>query len=152
MKMGKGVEAAMHCCLVMHWLEGRPVTSAQLAEFFGLPPAYLQKTLRALVADGIAQAARGQSGGFVLARAAGAISLMDVVAAVEGRSPAFRCEEIRSAGRSGSLGARSGQCAVAHAMSRAEMAYRAALAAESIADIAERTGSVVRERTVATLV
>lgn len=151
MRMGKGVEAALHCCLVMHWLEGRPVTSAQLAEFFGLPPAYLQKTLRALVADGIVEATRGQSGGFVLARPAESVSMMDVVAAVEGREPAFRCEEIRLAGRSGALGSRAGQCAIAQAMTHAEMTYRAALAAESIADIAGRTTSTVRDRTVAAL-
>ncbi|MFG1949152.1 RrF2 family transcriptional regulator [Nonomuraea sp. NPDC048826] len=151
MRMGKGVEAALHCCLVMHWLEGRPITSAQLAEFFDLPPAYLQKTLRSLVADGIAEAVRGQSGGFALARPAAKISLMDVVAAVEGRKPAFQCEEIRLAGRSGELGPRTGQCAIAHAMARAETTYRAALAAQSIADIADQTGLGVRDRTVAAL-
>lgn len=151
MRMGKGVEAALHCCLVMHWLDGRPVTSAQLAEFFDLPPAYLQKTLRALVADGVAEAVRGQSGGFTLARSGASISLMDVVAAVEGREPAFHCEEIRLAGRSGTLGPRSGQCAIAHAMNRAELTYRAALAAQSIADLADQTGPGVRARTIAAL-
>lgn len=151
MRMGKGVEAALHCCLVMHWLEGRPVTSAQLAEFFGLPPAYLQKTLRTLVADGLAEAVRGQAGGFTLARRGTSISLMDVVAAVEGREPAFRCEEIRLAGRSGTLGPRSGECAIAHAMKRAELTYRSALAAQTIGDLAEQTGSGVRERTISAL-
>lgn len=151
MRMSKGVEAALHCCLVMHWLEGRPVTSAQLAEFFGLPPAYLQKTLRTLVADGLAEAVRGQAGGFTLARRGTSISLMDVVAAVEGREPAFRCEEIRLAGRSGTLGPRSGECAIAHAMKRAELTYRSALAAQTIGDLAEQTGSGVRERTISAL-
>lgn len=151
MRMGKGVEAGLHCCLAMHWLDGRSVTSARLAEFFGLPPAYLQKTLRALVAAGIAQAVRGQAGGFTLARPAAAVSLMDVVAAVEGREPAFRCEEIRQSGTSGRLGVRTTPCAVNRAMSRAELAYRRALAAESVADIAEQTSTVVRDRTVAAL-
>jgi Rrf2 family protein len=131
----------------MHWLDARPVTSAQLAEFFDLPPAYLQKTLRMLVSDGIAEAVRGQSGGFTLARSGASISLMNVVAAIEGRDPAFRCEEIRRAGRSGQLGPRSGECAISRAMNRAELAYRAALAAESIADLAQQTGSIVRDRT-----
>ena len=151
MKMGNGVEAALHSCLIMHWMDGRAVTSGQLAEFFALPPAYLQKTLRALVVDGIAAAARGQSGGFVLARPAESISLMDVVAAVEGRSPAFHCEEIRLAGRSGQLGSRTGACAIAHAMRSAEVAYRSALAAQSIADLAKQTGPTVRDRTVSAL-
>ncbi|MFF1572453.1 RrF2 family transcriptional regulator [Leifsonia sp. NPDC058292] len=152
MRMSKGVEAALHCCVVMHWLDGRPVTSAQLAEFFALPPAYLQKTLRALVSDGVAHAARGQAGGFTLARAAESISLMDVVSAVEGREAAFQCEEIRLDGRSGTLGSRSGPCAIAHAMHRAELTYRRALMAESVADVADQTGSGVRDRTVAALV
>jgi Rrf2 family protein len=151
MKMGKGVEAALHCCVIMHWLDGRPVTSAQLAEYFGLPAAYLQKTLRALVADGIADATRGQSGGFTLARPGASISLMDVVGAVEGRDAAFQCEEIRLSGKSGTLAARSTPCAIAHAMSRAEVAYRAALAAQTIADVADQAGSAVRDRTTTAL-
>ena len=151
MKLGKGVEAGLHCCLVMYWLDGRPVTSAQLATFFGLPPAYLQKTLRALVSEGIADAARGQSGGFVLGRPGTAISLMDVVAAVEGRAPVFQCEEIRLRGRSGELVPRSGQCGIARVMGRAEMAYRTALAAQSIAELAEQTGAAVRNRTLSAL-
>jgi Rrf2 family protein len=151
MKMGNGVEAALHSCLIMHWMDGRPVTSGQLAEFFALPPAYLQKTLRALVVDGIAGAVRGQSGGFVLVRPGESISLMDVVAAVEGRSPAFHCEEIRLAGQSGQLGTRTGACAIAHAMRHAEVSYRTALAAQSIADLAEQTGTTVRDRTLSAL-
>jgi Rrf2 family protein len=151
MRMGKQVEAALHCCLVMHWLDGRPLTSAQLAEFFDLPPAYLQKTLRALVADGIAEATRGQSGGFTLSRGGSTISLMDVVAAIEGRGAAFRCEEIRLAGRSGQLGPRSGNCAIAAAMGRAELAYRTALAAETIADLGHQAGTAVRDRTITAL-
>ncbi|NBH07731.1 transcriptional regulator [Amycolatopsis sp. SID8362] len=147
--MGKGVEAALHCCVIMHWLAGRPVTSAQLASFFGLPPAYLQKTLRALVSDGLAEATRGQSGGFVLRRPGERISLMDVVAAVEGREPAFQCEEIRLSGRSGELGHRPGQCAVSRAMGRAELSYRTALAGQSIADVAGEAGSRARDRTIA---
>lgn len=149
MRMGKGVEAGLHCCLVMHWLEGAPVTSAQFAEFFGLPPAYLQKTLRSLVAHGIAQGTRGQSGGFVLARSATTITLMDVVSAIEGRTPAFRCEEIRSSGISGQVGPRSSTCAIDRAMARAELTYRAALASESVADIADQTADSVRRRTIA---
>ncbi len=148
MRMGKGVEAALHCCLVMHWLDGAPVTSSRLAEFFGLPPAYLQKTLRSLVSDGIVEAVRGQAGGFTLARPASSITLMDVVAAVEGREPAFRCEEIRLDGRSGAIGSRSGQCAIARAMSRAELSYRSALAEQTIGDLAEETGPDVRDRTI----
>ncbi len=148
MKMGKGVEAALHCCLVMHWLDGVPVTSAQLAEFFALPPAYLQKTLRTLVSAGLVEAVRGHAGGFTLAVSGSSITLMDVVAAVEGREPAFRCEEIRLDGRSGALGPRSGQCAIARGMGRAEMAYRAALAAQTIGDLAEETGPGVRDRTI----
>lgn len=151
MKMGSGVEAALHACLIMHWLEGRPVTSVRLATFFDLPPAYLQKTLRALVADGIVGAIRGNSGGFMLARPSESISLMDVVGAVEGRSPVFHCEEIRLDGQSGQLGPRSGVCSISHAMHRAEMSYRTALASQSIADLAQQAGLGVRDRTISAL-
>jgi Rrf2 family protein len=151
MKMTSGVEAALHSCLIMHWREGTPVTSGRLATFFALPPAYLQKTLRALVAESIVGAARGKSGGFVLIRPSESISLMDVVSAIEGRSPLFHCAEIRLDGQSGQLGPRSGACSISHAMHRAEMSYRRALAAQSIADLAQQAGSTVRERTLSAL-
>ena len=54
MKMGQGVEWALHSCVNMSWTPvGEAVSSARLAAFYKLPAAYLNKQLQALVRAGI---------------------------------------------------------------------------------------------------
>lgn len=62
----------------------RAVSAARLAAWHDLPAAYLNKQLQALARAGIVTSTPGPRGGFRLARPLDAISLMDVVAAVEG--------------------------------------------------------------------
>ena len=63
--------------------------------------------------------------------------MLDVVLAVDGDEPAFRCTEIRQRGPlAAPPEACRRPCAVARAMAAAESAWRAALAAVSIADLA----------------
>ena len=69
--------AARHCGMVR-------VSAAQLAEETGLPPATVQKLVSKLSAAGLLRASRGAGGGLKLARPAAAISLADIVEAVEG--------------------------------------------------------------------
>ncbi len=65
---------------------GRDVrlTTTQLAEASQLPPATVAKVLKALAKAGLVSSARGVSGGYVLARSADAITVAEVVAAVDG--------------------------------------------------------------------
>ena len=99
MRMSEGVEWAAHCCLLLDWIgDADPVPTAQLAAAFELPPPYLNKQLQALVRAGILTSTRGKRGGFALARALDRITLLDVVDAIEGPDPAFRCTEIRRCG------------------------------------------------------
>ena len=64
--------------------------------------------------------------------------MLDVVLAIEGSEPAFRCTEIRQNGPlPASAKACRRPCGVARAMYAAEDAYRASLRAVSIADLAE---------------
>nr|WP_053626948.1 Rrf2 family transcriptional regulator [Streptomyces sp. XY511] len=102
----------------------RAVSAARLAAWHDLPAAYLNKQLQALARAGILTSSPGPRGGFRLARPLAAISLMDVVAAVEGPEEAFRCMEIRrqgpGAGDPAADGGDAADCAVAHAMTRAE--------------------------------
>ena len=94
--MSEGVEWAAHCCLLLDWIgDADPVPTAQLAAAFELPPPYLNKQLQALVRAGILTSTRGKRGGFALGRALDRITLLDVVDAIEGPDPAFRCTEIR---------------------------------------------------------
>ena len=138
MRMGQGVEWAAHVLLVLAWLEDdEPVPTAQLAAGYDLPPAYLNKQLQALVRAGLLVSLPGARGGFRLARPAEKITMMDVVAAIEGPEDAFQCTEIRQRG----MGADSppshfrSTCAVASAMRRAELAWRRELAAQTVADV-----------------
>ncbi|WP_436500097.1 RrF2 family transcriptional regulator [Actinokineospora sp. HUAS TT18] len=137
-KLSDGVEWALHCCLNLAVLEpGTAVTAARLASFHDLPTAYLNKHLQALAREGIVSSSRGPGGGFRLARPAAEITLLDVVVAIEGRRPAFRCTEIRAQGTSGSWGSAKAACTIDTAMRSAELAWRESLAGQSIADLVE---------------
>ncbi|MFF4775759.1 RrF2 family transcriptional regulator [Microtetraspora fusca] len=136
--MGEGVEWGLHCCLVLAWLDDEaPVSTGRLAALFELPPVYLKKRLQALVRAGILTSTPGVQGGFRLARPPEKITLMDVVAAVEGRDEAFRCTEIRrqGAGVEAPAGEFARPCGIATAMRRAELAWRRELAAQTLADL-----------------
>ncbi len=140
MRMSEGVEWGLHCCLILAWLgTDEPVPTAQFAAWFELPPAYLNKRLQALVRAGILTSTPGARGGFRLARRPEQISLMDVVAAVEGREDVFRCTEIRRRGEGAEAPEREflQPCGIAAAMRRAELAWRKELAAQTLADLME---------------
>ncbi len=103
--MSTGVEWALQCCLNLSLLgSGEAATAARLAAFHDLPAAYLSKQLQALVRAGIVASEPGAHGGFQLARQPREITLLDVVTAIEGPSPAFRCAEIRGQGPAGAWG------------------------------------------------
>lgn len=136
--MNEGVEWAVHSCLNLAWLGcERAVPAAKLAAYYELPVAYLNKQLQLLVRAGIVNSVPGPRGGFRLARPPEKVTLMDVVAAIDGAESAFRCTEIRRRGGSG--GAPEAQyrkaCAVDSAMRRAELAWRTELAAQTLADV-----------------
>ncbi|MFH9796442.1 RrF2 family transcriptional regulator [Streptomyces virginiae] len=140
--MSEGVEWALHSCVNLAWSgPDRAVSAARLAAWHDLPAAYLNKQLQALARAGILTSSPGPRGGFRLARPLASISLMDVVAAVEGPEEAFRCTEIRRRGPGAgdpAAGADAADCAVAHAMTRAELAWRRALAAQNLDEIRQQ--------------
>ncbi|MFJ3724410.1 RrF2 family transcriptional regulator [Streptomyces sp. NPDC090045] len=147
--MSEGVEWALHSCVNLAWSgPDRAVSAARLAAWHDLPVAYLNKQLQALARAGIVTSAPGPRGGFKLARPLAAISLMDVVAAVEGPEEAFRCAEIRRQGPGAGEPAADAipqtpsggtpSCAIAHAMTRAELAWRRALAAQNLDEIRQQ--------------
>ena len=79
--------------------------------------------------------------------------MSDVVEAIDGDQPAFRCTEIRQRGPlAASPGACTTPCPIAAAMAVAEAAYRDALGAVTIADLAAdvergKDGALARLRT-----
>jgi FeS assembly SUF system regulator len=68
--------------------------AAQLALETGLPVATVQKLVSKLSAAGLLRASRGAGGGLKLARPAAAISLADIVEAVEGPIALTSCVDI----------------------------------------------------------
>ncbi|MGW2836629.1 RrF2 family transcriptional regulator [Streptomyces sp. NPDC001493] len=138
MRMSAGVEWGLHCCLTLAWLgDAEAVSTARLAVWFDLPPAYLNKQLQALKRAGILTSTPGPRGGFRLARRPERITLMDVVAAVDGPDDLFQCTEIRQRGAGAETPVREFQqpCGIAGAMLRAELAWRRELAAQTLADM-----------------
>lgn len=137
MKFGDGVEASIHCAALLAGLDDdATIPGSALAHRFGLSPSYLQKHLKALTSAGILESVPGAAGGYRLARAPECISLLDIVLAIEGRKPAFRCCEIRRRGPERlPASAYAKRCAINTAMLRAEQAWRAALGAERLSEI-----------------
>lgn len=70
---------------------GSRVTIADIAARRLLPDPFVRRVLRRLVAVGILATSRGKGGGVRLARPASAISLLDVVTAMEGGLTLNRC-------------------------------------------------------------
>jgi Rrf2 family protein len=71
--------------------EGAQVQVAEIAARRLLPPAFVRRIVARLAAAGILRTSRGARGGVQLARPAAAISLLDVVLAIEGRIVLNRC-------------------------------------------------------------
>ncbi|MEV4255736.1 Rrf2 family transcriptional regulator [Spirillospora sp. NPDC049652] len=143
--MNEGVEWAVHICLLLDWTgTDEAVSTTRLAAGYDLPPPYLNKQLQALVRAGILTSTPGARGGFRLVRPLEKITLMDVVAAIEGPDEAFQCTEIRRQGMGAGQPASAFDvpCTVRTAMRHAEFAWRRALAEQTLADIRARTERV----------
>ena len=137
MKLGDGVEQAIHSVSMLAGLsEGGVLSAAALADFHGVSTSYLLKHLQLLSGAGIVSTVPGPKGGYRLARTTDKITLLDIVLAVEGPQPAFRCAEIRQRGPNPLPGRYfTKPCGINAAMLKAEKVYRAELAKTSVADI-----------------
>jgi Rrf2 family protein len=138
MRLSNGVEWALHSCVTLSQSR-EPVPATRLAELHGTPPAYLAKHLQALARAGIVHSTAGQAGGYELTRPAAQISVLEVVRAIDGAEPAYRCTEIRQRGPLALPAERCERpCAIARAMAAAEDAWAGALRQVTIADLAAR--------------
>lgn len=134
------VEYGIHCLL---WLvdpaSGQP-SSRDLAELQGISSSFLAKIFPKLEKAGLVTATEGVRGGYRLARAPAAITVLDIVDAIEGNKPLFDCQEIRDRcavfGDSAPNWATNGVCGIHAVMLRAEKAMRDSLAQETLESIA----------------
>jgi Rrf2 family protein len=137
MKLAEGVEWGIHCATLLAALPpGQTLSAARLAEYHGVPAPYLTKHLQALVRGQVLESVSGPRGGFRLARPAAETTVLDVVEAIDGEEPSFRCTEIRRRGPT-RVPAReySMPCSIHVVMDRADEAWRSELRAVTIADL-----------------
>src|SRR5579885_3663539 len=129
MKLSEGVEWGLHCVTALAGLPaGATLPTKVLAEYHGLSETYLAKHLQALTNARIIESVPGPRGGYRLMRPPEEITLLEVVEAIDGREPVFRCTEIRQQGplARGPEAYRT-PCGIHVAMARAEKAWRDAL-------------------------
>ena len=137
MRLSDGVESGVHVCVLLATLpDGAALPAAKLAEYHGVPAAYLAKHVQALAGAGVLRTVKGARGGYRLARPADEITVLDVVEAIDGDESAFRCSEIR---RRGPLAMPAREytkvCGIHHVFTRADEVWRAELARTTITDL-----------------
>ena len=141
MRIGEGVEWAVHCATVLAALPpSATLPGKALAELHGVSETYLLKHLQALTGAGLLASVPGPKGCYRLARPAGEITLLDLVQAIEGSETAFRCTDIRERGPAHPPeGAQyRTACAINRAMLRAELAWRESLRGVTVAELADQ--------------
>ena len=151
MRLSEGIEWALHCATLVAILPpGATLPAARLAEYHGVPGAYLAKHLQALSRGGILESVPGPTGGYRLARPPAEITVLDVVEAIDGSDPSFTCTEIRRRGPA-AVPAREYRlpCSIHVVMDRADAAWRAELAATTLADLVEQVVTVASPRALA---
>ncbi|PKB13972.1 BadM/Rrf2 family transcriptional regulator [Novosphingobium kunmingense] len=116
--------AARHC-------GGARVAAAQLAEETGLPVPTVQKLVSRLTAAGLLRSSRGVGGGLKLARPAAAITLADIVEAVDGPIALAPCSDEAHDCR------HEESCSVKPYWADASLALRGALSAVPLTRLAE---------------
>ncbi|ASR36532.1 Rrf2 family transcriptional regulator [Prauserella marina] len=148
MKLPESTEWALHCTTALAQLGGEPVSTSQLAEHFGLPVPYLAKQLAHLVKAGVLSGTTGPRGGFRLALPATRITVLDIVEAIDGRGDPYQCREIRQQGRGAVPAADCLEpCVLATTMRAAHEAWRASLAAVTVAELVGTLPPEIPQRT-----
>lgn len=137
-KMSDGVEAALHCALVLAGMpRGRVLAGKSLAALHGVSESYLLKHLRGLAAASVIDAVPGPRGGYRLSREPSQITLLDIVEAIDGSEPAFVCREIRrrGPGKAQDPCVYKADCFIKTRMLAAEQAWRSALQSQTLLDL-----------------
>jgi Rrf2 family protein len=85
MRLSQRADYAAHAMVeIARWYGQRPVHASEVAKAQGIPEPYLEQLLLALRRSSLVKSYRGPGGGYTLTRPPAAISLADIVAALEG--------------------------------------------------------------------
>jgi FeS assembly SUF system regulator len=120
---------------------GRQMTAAAVAVEARLPRATVAKVLKALAHAGVVAGARGAAGGYRLARPATAISIAEVVAAIDGAIGLTQCTSHKPSCE------RSDFCPTRTPWQRINHAVGAALGAVTLAEMLPQPGDASRQTT-----
>jgi Rrf2 family protein len=135
---GAGAEYALHSLLTLA-TRPDPVSVRDLATFQNIPERFLAKIFTRLKKAKLVEGIEGISGGFVLARPAGEIRVMEVLAAVDPGRTLFACAEIRSKcalfDATAPDWATVGTCRIHAFMLDAEKVLQGFLASKTLADL-----------------
>lgn len=137
MKVSEGVEWGIHCASMLSDLpEGAVLPTKVLAEYHGVSETYLAKHLQALKNAGIIGSVPGPRGGVYLVKKPEELTLLEIVDAIEGKEPLFRCTEIRQRSPiTCSQGEFDTPCTIHVAMLKANKAWREALQTQTLASV-----------------
>jgi Rrf2 family protein len=135
--MSAGVEWALHCTVLLAVLKPTSrMPGRSLAEFHGVSESYLLKHMQALTKAGICESVPGPTGGYRLARRPEEITILDIVEAIEGPEPAFRCDEIRQRGPTAlAPSTYAVRCGIHAVMLEADLAWKQSLRSRTLADL-----------------
>ena len=135
---GAGAEYALHSLLILA-TRPEPVSVRDLAIYQKIPERFLAKIFTRLKKAKIVRGLEGIAGGFALARPAGQVPVMEVLAAVDPDRTLFACAEIRSNcalfGPTAPGWATVGTCRIHAFMLDAERALQTFLASKTLADL-----------------
>jgi Rrf2 family iron-sulfur cluster assembly transcriptional regulator len=117
---------------------GRIVPIAEIAERQGLSAAYLEQLFARLRKAGLVEGVRGPGGGYKLARPAEAVSVADVISAVDERVATTRCEPGSKIGCTG----KSERCVTHNLWAALACQINSFLSGVSLRDVADGRVSV----------
>ena len=91
-KVGKSARYALYAAMELaRGGEGGQVTAAEVAARFSIPPAVMAKVFQQLVRAGLVTGIRGSRGGYRLARAPSALTVLDILDVFEPRRAPGSC-------------------------------------------------------------
>lgn len=101
LRLNRAISYSVHAlaCIAQR-PRGNPVRAAEIAAACHIPQDYLCKVLQQLTRAGLVRGERGRRGGFMLARPAERISLLEIVQAIYGPGPPRQADQ----GRAGATG------------------------------------------------
>jgi len=84
LKISEAASLAMHAAVLLADGSGAQKSTREIADLLRASEAHLSKVLQRLTKAGIVRSTRGPRGGFVLAKPAGDLTLLDVYESMEG--------------------------------------------------------------------